>query len=119
MPAMQASDVRSRNPIIITVAIIAIVFSWLAFEIPKGTLSSSGDEMLTAERSREMLLLGRSEVHFNLKPSFEKPPLQYWLTSLTLPRFENPSFAVRIWPWFYGVLTAIVVAWLAFVLEPG
>src|SRR5207237_9670691 len=93
--------------------------SWLAFEIPKGTVSSSGDEMLTAERSREMLLLGRSEVHFNLKPSFEKPPLQYWLTSLTLPRFENPSFAVRIWPWFYGVLTVIVVAWLAFVLEPG
>lgn len=116
---MHASDARSRNAIFITVAIIAIVFSWLALEIPKGILSSSGDEMLTAERSREMLLLGRSEVHFNLKPSFEKPPLQYWLTSFTLARMQNRTFAVRIWPWFYGVLTAIAVAWLAFVLAPG
>jgi len=116
---MQVSGARRRNAVITAGVVIAGVFSWLAFEIPKGTLSSSGDEMLTAERSREMLLLGRSEVHFNLKPSFEKPPLQYWLTSLTLPRFENPSSAVRIWPWFYSFLTAIVVAWLAFALEPG
>jgi 4-amino-4-deoxy-L-arabinose transferase-like glycosyltransferase len=94
------------------------VFGWLAFEIPRGILSSSGDELLTAERSREMLLLGRAEIHFNFAPSFQKPPLQYWLTSLTLPRFNNRTLAVRIWPWFYGVLTAISIAWLAFLLEP-
>lgn len=115
---MHASDVRSRKAIVGTIAIIAIVFSWLALEIPKGILSSSGDEMLTAERSREMLILGHSQVHFNLKPSFEKPPLQYWLTSFTLARLQNRTLAVRIWPWFYGVLTAIVVAGLAFVLAP-
>lgn len=101
-----------------SVLLIAGVFGWLALEIPKGILSSSGDELLTAERSREMLLLGRSEVHFNFSPSFRKPPLQYWLTSLTLPRFKNRTLAVRVWPWFYGVLTAIFVAWLAFLLEP-
>jgi len=117
--AMQFPEVRSRNAMVSAVVIIAIVFSWLALEIPKGTLSSSGDEMLTAERSREMLSLGHSEVHFNFKPSFEKPPLQYWLTSLSLPRFENRTLAVRIWPWFYGILTAIALAWLAFVVEPG
>ncbi len=115
---MQFSDARARKAIVIAVVIIATVFSWLALEIPKGILSSSGDEMLTAERSREMLLLGRSEVHFNLRPSFEKPPLQYWLTSFTLPRLQNPSLAVRIWPWFYCAVTAMVVAWLAFVVEP-
>ncbi|HJT45897.1 MAG TPA: glycosyltransferase family 39 protein [Chthoniobacterales bacterium] len=115
---MQGSDTRSRNAIIFTIAIIAIVFGWLVLEIPKGILSSSGDEMLTAERSREMLLLGRSEVHFNMKPSFEKPPLQYWLTSFTLPRLQNKSLAVRIWPWFYGLLTAIAAARLAFLLRP-
>lgn len=116
---MQASDPRSLHAIAITVAIIAIVFGWLALEIPEGILSSSGDEMLTAERSREMLILGRFEIHFNLKPSFEKPPLQYWLTSFTLAGMQNRTLAVRIWPWFYGVLAAIAVAWLAFVLEPG
>jgi 4-amino-4-deoxy-L-arabinose transferase-like glycosyltransferase len=116
---MHSSDARSRNAIVTASVIIAVVFSWLAFEIPKGTLSSGGDEMATAERSREMLLLGRSEVHFNLKPSFEKPPLQYWLTSFSLASLQNRTVAVRIWPWFYGVLTAIAVVWLAAVVEPG
>jgi 4-amino-4-deoxy-L-arabinose transferase-like glycosyltransferase len=115
---MQFSDGRSRNAIVIAIVIIASVFSWLALEIPKGILSSSGDEMLTAERSREMLLLGRAEVHFNLRASFEKPPLQYWVTSFSLARLQNRTLAVRIWPWFYGVLTAIAIAWLAFVLQP-
>ena len=108
-----------RNAILVTVAIITSVFGWLAFEFPKGILSSSGDEMLTAERSREMLLLGRTEIHFNFNPSFEKPPLQYWLTSFSLSYFQNKTSAVRIWPWFYGLLTAIVVAILALALEPG
>jgi 4-amino-4-deoxy-L-arabinose transferase-like glycosyltransferase len=116
---MQFSDARLRNAILITAAIIASVFGWLAFEIPKGTLSNNGDEMATAERSREMLLFGRSEVHFNLQPSFEKPPLQYWLTSFSLPILQNRTLAVRIWPWFYGVLTAIAVMWLAAAMEPG
>lgn len=116
---MQFSDARSRNAIVIAIVIVAAVFSWLAFEIPKGTLSSNGDEMATAERSREMLLFGRSKVHFNLKPSFEKPPLQYWLTSFSLASFQNSTLAVRIWPWFYGIVTAIAVVWLAAVVEPG
>lgn len=118
-PWMQFSDVRSSHAIVLAILIIGAVFIWLAFEIPKGTLSNNGDEMATAERSREMLIFGRSAVHFNLKPSFEKPPLQYWLTSFTLPRLQNKTLAVRIWPWFYGVLTAIAIVWLAAALRPG
>src|SRR5215471_14104960 len=110
---MQFSDGRLRNAILIAGVIIASVLGWLAFEIPKGILSSSGDEILTAERSREMLLLGRSEVHFNFSPSFEKPPLQYWLTSFSLASLPNKTLAVRIWPWLYGALTAITIAALA------
>src|SRR5215471_9829939 len=110
---MQVSGAQSRNAVITAAVVITGVFGWLALEIPKGTLSSSGDEMLTAERSREMLLLGRSEVHFNLKPSFEKPPLQYWLTSFSLASLPNKTLAVRIWPWLYGALTAITIAALA------
>jgi 4-amino-4-deoxy-L-arabinose transferase-like glycosyltransferase len=115
---MQVIHARWRKTIIVTLLLVTSVFGWLAWEIPKGILSLSNDELLTAERSREMLLLGRSEVHFNFSLSFEKPPLQYWLTSLTLPQFKNRTLAVRVWPWFYGVLTAISVAWLAFLLEP-
>lgn len=115
---MQVLNCLPTRPILFSALIIVSVFGWLLLAIPHGMLSQSGDEMLTAERSREMLLLGRSAVHFNFEPSFEKPPLQYWLTTLTLPRFTNKTLAVRIWPWFYGLLTAIATGWLARLIEP-
>lgn len=91
---------------------------WLALEAPHGTMWGT-DELLTAERSREMLITGeRGVIHFNFHRSFEKPPLQYWLTSFTLPRFQNPAVAVRIWPLLYAVLTAGALAWLIFLIKP-
>jgi 4-amino-4-deoxy-L-arabinose transferase-like glycosyltransferase len=107
-----------RSAAIATAALVlAIVLIWLGLEIPKGTLVAT-DELLTAERTREMLSIGPWLVHFNFQPSFEKPPLQYWMTSLTLPRFENPSLAVRIWPLIYAALTAIALGWLVSAIEP-
>jgi len=98
--------------------VIVCVFGWLAFEIPRGVLWGT-DELLTAERTREMLLTEPWVVHFNFHRSFEKPPLQYWLTTLTLPRLANRTLAVRVWPLLYGSLTAIALAWLVFLVEPG
>ena len=97
--------------------VLGIVLVWLALEIPKGTLVAT-DELLTAERAREMLSSGPWLVHFNFKPSFEKPPLQYWLTTLTLPRFEDPSLAVRFWPLIYAAFTAIAIGCLALKIQP-
>lgn len=108
---------RHRSAIATTVLILAVVLAWLSLEIPKGTLVAT-DELLTAERTREMLLTGPWLVHFNFKPSFEKPPLQYWLTSLTLSHFVNPSSAVRIWPLIYAALTALALGWLVLAIEP-
>lgn len=98
--------------------LIAAVTAWLATEIPKGILTAT-DELLTAERTREMLVTGqKSVVQFNFRPSFEKPPLQYWLTTLTLERLNSRSFEVRIWTLFYGALTAIALGWLVILVEP-
>jgi 4-amino-4-deoxy-L-arabinose transferase-like glycosyltransferase len=94
------------------------VVGWLAFEIPRGTLTHT-DELLTAERSREMLLSDPWVVHYNFHRSFEKPPLQYWLTALTLSRLHNRTLAVRIWPLLYGCLTMSAVGWLVFLVEPN
>jgi len=100
------------------VGLIAFAFAgWLAFEIPKGILAQT-DELLTAERSREMLMTEPWVVHYNFNLSFEKPPLQYWLSCLTLPRFENRSAAVRVWPLIYGTLTVIVLGWLSLLVQP-
>jgi 4-amino-4-deoxy-L-arabinose transferase-like glycosyltransferase len=115
-----ASDfARSRrNAIMIAALILAAFAIWLGVEAPRGTMWGT-DELLTAERSREMLVTGeRMVVHYNFHRSFEKPPLQYWLTSFTLPRFDNRAVAVRIWPLFYAVLTCAALGWLVSLLKP-
>ena len=45
---------QRKRSIATAVAVFLCVLGWLAFEIPKGTLTHT-DELLTAERSREML----------------------------------------------------------------
>jgi 4-amino-4-deoxy-L-arabinose transferase-like glycosyltransferase len=100
-----------------TLIVIGFVV-WLGIQIPQGILTNT-DELLTAERSREMLLTTPWVVRFNFQKSFAKPPLQYWLTTLTLPRFGNRTLAVRIWPLVYGVLTAITLAFLARAIAPN
>lgn len=114
------SELRKQPvlPFAVAAIFLVLVAAWLASELPQGVLTAT-DELLTAERSREMIVTGeKTVVHFNFRSSFEKPPLQYWLTILTLPKFQNPSFAVRIWTLLYGVGTAIVLAWLATLIEP-
>src|SRR6266404_647381 len=113
-----ASFHPERHRAIATAGLVCVIMlGWLCFEIPKGTLVAT-DELLTAERTREMLSTGPWLVQFNFKPSFEKPPLQYWLTTLTLPRFENPSLAVRVWPLIYAAFTAIAIGCLALKIQP-
>ncbi len=114
--SMPTAGKQRENAIIAAALIIFCFISWLAIEIPKGILTDT-DELLTAERSREMLLTTPWVVHFNFQKSFAKPPLQYWLT-LTLPRFENRTLAVRIWPLIYAVLSAITFACLVHVIAP-
>jgi len=102
----------------VTCLIIFAFAIWLGSQAARGTMWGT-DELLTAERTREMLVTGeRLVVHYNFHRSFEKPPLQYWLTSLTLPRFEKHAVAVRIWPLVYGVLTAVALAWLVRLMVP-
>jgi 4-amino-4-deoxy-L-arabinose transferase-like glycosyltransferase len=98
--------------------VLTCVVAWLAFEIPRGTLTHT-DELLTAERSREMLSSDPWVVHYNFQRSFEKPPLQFWLTALTLSRLHNRTLAVRIWPLLYGCLTMSALGWLVFLVEPN
>ena len=107
-----------RRKAVTAAALIIIAFAvWLGLEAPRGIMWGT-DELLTAERTREMLMTEPWVVHYNFHRSFEKPPLQYWLTGLTLPRFQNRAVAVRIWPLLYGVLTAAALGWLVLLIKP-
>ena len=110
--------VQRRRALSVATLIIILFAFWLALQAPIGDISGT-DELLTAERAREMLMTEPWVVHFNFERSFEKPPLQYWLTSLTLPRFQNRALAVRIWPLIYGLLTLVAVGWFVRLLKPN
>ena len=55
------------------------------------------DEGRYAEIAREMLLLKDWLIpHLNLVPYLEKPPLVYWLTSLSFSNFGLTEWAARL-----------------------
>src|SRR5207245_9921277 len=109
---------QRKSAIATTVALILCALCRLGFQTPRGILTNT-DELVTAERTREMLDAEPWVVHYNFQRSFEKPPLQYWLTTLTLPRLQNRTLAVRIWPLLYGGLTMVALGWLVFLVEPN
>jgi 4-amino-4-deoxy-L-arabinose transferase-like glycosyltransferase len=111
-------QMQRKWAIAMAIAVLVSVFAWLGFEIPRGTLTHT-DELLTAERSREMLSTEPWVVHYNFQRSFEKPPLQFWLTTLTLSRLHNRTLAVRVWPLLYGCVTMVALGWLVFLVEPN
>jgi 4-amino-4-deoxy-L-arabinose transferase-like glycosyltransferase len=75
------------------------------------------DEGRYAEIAREMLLLKDWLIpHLNLAPYLEKPPLVYWLTSLSFAAFGLAEWAARL-PAALAALAGVYLAyWLGRVL---
>src|SRR5437870_5596410 len=98
-----SADIQRQRVQAVAIAslIIVALAVWLGLEAPRGILSGT-DELLTAERTREMLLTEPWVVHYNFQRSFEKP-----------------AVALRIWPILYGVLTAISLGWLVYLVKPA
>ena len=70
----------------------------------------NSDEGRYAEIAREMLeLKDWISPHLNYVLYFEKPPLMYWLTALSMMLFGQNEFAARFWCAAFGVLTVGVV----------
>src|SRR5580704_16513287 len=64
------------------------------------------DEGRYAEIAREMLELKSWVIpHLNYVLYFEKPPLMYWLTAMSMAIFGHNAFAARFWCAVFGVLT--------------
>jgi 4-amino-4-deoxy-L-arabinose transferase-like glycosyltransferase len=89
-------------------------------KIGSGTLWHH-DELLTANRSRELLVRGDPfAVTLNFAPSVKKPPLQFWLCALLLRMLPgHPEFAVRLPTLLAGAGCILAAAWLERVCFPG
>lgn len=68
------------------------------------------DEGRYAEIAREMLVLGDWVTpHLNYVVYFEKPPLMYWLTALSMRLFGAREWAARFWCGAFGLLTVLLI----------
>jgi 4-amino-4-deoxy-L-arabinose transferase-like glycosyltransferase len=68
------------------------------------------DEINFAEAAREMLATGNFfQVQINFQPFWEKPPLFFWLQSLSMSLFGVNEFAARFVTAFAGVCTLLIV----------
>jgi 4-amino-4-deoxy-L-arabinose transferase-like glycosyltransferase len=79
------------------------------------------DELLTANRSRELLVRGDPfAVTLNFAPSVKKPPLQFWLCALLLRALPaHPELAIRLPTLLAGAGCLLAAAWLAQVCFPA
>jgi len=67
------------------------------------------DEGRYAEIAREMLALGDWVTpHLDYVVYFEKPPLMYWLTALSMRLFGAGEWAARFWCAAFGLLTVML-----------
>ena len=68
------------------------------------------DEINFAESSREMLVTENLfQVQINFEPFQEKPPLFFWLQSLSMKLFGVTEFSARLPNAFIGVLTLLLI----------
>ena len=68
------------------------------------------DEINFAESSREMLVTKNFfQVQINFEPFMEKPPLFFWLQSLSMSLFGVTEFAARFPNAIFGVLTMLAL----------
>jgi hypothetical protein len=88
----------------------AVCFTVLWFSLLAGRPLFDPDEGRYAEIPREMLSGGDWVTpHLNGLVYLEKPPLQYWITALSLHFFGDSEAAARLWTGLAGYLSLAIV----------
>ena len=99
---------RRRDTTLLGMA--AVCFTVLWFALLAGRALFDPDEGRYAEIPREMLSGGDWVTpHLNGLVYLEKPPLQYWITALSLHYFGASEAAARLWTGLAGFLSLVIV----------
>jgi 4-amino-4-deoxy-L-arabinose transferase-like glycosyltransferase len=112
---------RSRFflPVLLSFVMIAVVTIYYWTLLPVGHIQH-GDEYLTLDRSNSFVIRGDySTVFSNNRPTFKKPPLQYWMTAALMRNGSDLELALRFPSFLFGILTLINVGFLAYLLYPA
>ena len=106
MEIISAIKQRRIDRIYLPVIVISAIF----FFIPNLGLVNlfDWDEINFAESAREMIVTGNyHQVQINFQPFWEKPPLFFWLQTLSMKAFGINEFAARLPNAIFGAITLI------------
>ncbi|GIW46113.1 MAG: glycosyl transferase [Candidatus Binatia bacterium] len=121
MPLLNKGDASANGSTWSESAKLAVAAAALGIGVAAAFFSTLGaspliepDEARYAEIAREMLVRGDWVTPtLNFVPYFEKPPLVYWLTTISLALFGQHDWAVRLWPALSGLVGVGCTARLA------
>ena len=102
---------RFINPTSVSVLLVAVIVLFYGSMLPDGGFSHN-DEYLTLDRTNSFTL--RDDwwsVYSENRPTFKKPPLQYWMGALLLETGMDRELALRL-PSFVFAIGAILLAGL-------
>ena len=108
MEIISAINQRRTNRIYLPI----IVLSSILFFIPNLGLVHlfDWDEINFAESAREMIVTGNyHRVQINFQPFWEKPPLFFWLQTISMKLFGVNEFAARFPNAVFGVVTLVTL----------
>lgn len=113
----------SRKPLLLpwllSLVLITAIAAWHWHVLPQGSIQHT-DEFLTLDRSNSFLLRDDGlTVYSENRPTFKKPPLQYWATAWLLEHTDDLEFALRLPSFLCAIALLVATGILVAVLSPA
>jgi 4-amino-4-deoxy-L-arabinose transferase-like glycosyltransferase len=106
-------------PFILSLAFVAGLAIYYWGLLPVGHIQQ-GDEYITLDRVHSFLIRNDYWTVFSYnQPSFNKPPLQYWISAYLIQEGADLEFSLRFPSLLFGVLTLINAGILAYLIYPA
>ena len=106
-------------PLALSFVFIAVLAIYYWAMLPVGAIQHP-DEYLTLDRTHSFVI--RDDfltVYSGNRPTFKKPPLQYWISAYLIRQGADLELALRFPSFLFGILTLINVGILAYLLYPA
>lgn len=115
-------DISSRHrfflPLVVSAVLILTMAIFYGTMLPVGSIHHT-DEYRTLDRAHGFAVHhDYLTVYSGNRPTFAKPPLQYWMTAALLARGSDMELALRLPSFLFGLGILLVTGWLAWLILP-
>lgn len=111
--------IRLAQPVPLAALLIFALAIYYALKLSTGQLGHS-DEYLSLDRAYSFLTRhDLLTVYSENRPTFKKPPLQYWMDAWLMWKTSDVVFAMRLPSYVFALATLVATGALAYVLQPS